>query len=84
MGLAATVWWKTRGVGYGIRGAVSVENAGSVGNAGSTVENAGSTVENAGSTVENAGSTVENAGSMVEKLVLILKIECYVMKKANA
>ena len=30
--------------GYGIRGAGSVENA------GSTVENAGSTVENAGST----------------------------------
>ena len=39
--------------------------------------------ENAGSTVENAGSAVENAGSTVEKLVLILKIECYVMNKAN-
>ena len=43
----------------------------------------GSAVENAGSTVENAGSAVENAGSTVEKLVLILKIECYVMNKAN-
>ena len=41
-------------------------------------------MKNAVSTVKKAGSTVENAGSMVEKLVLILKIECYVMKKANA